>query len=289
MDKVIVGITSKNRVTVLPKAIESALEQTYPNLKVVVFDDASTDGTHLLQEKYPQVEWIISDVPKGYMYARNLFLHLDKEAKYFCSLDDDAWFLSKDTLTRVIKFLDANPKVGAVALDILSPDDASVEVNINPPIEYTETSTYIGCGHLLNIEHALSAGGYLQSPGFYGSEEKDLCIRLMDKSLLIILARGAFVWHDKTNISRDLRKQHQSGVCNDLVFTYRRAPWYLLIQVLCYKCISHLRFAFFNRKENLVKPCLLGFKDFFNFLKIPNKQRMAVSYAAYSKFLRLQK
>ena len=75
--KVLIGITSKNREKILPKAIESALSQTYPHKEVWVFDDASTDNTRSLAITYPNVKWIFSEEPKGYVYARNLFMRAE--------------------------------------------------------------------------------------------------------------------------------------------------------------------------------------------------------------------
>ncbi len=267
----------------LPKAIESATAQTYADKVIVVFDDASTDGTPLLQKEYPAVHWIVSAIPRGLMYARNLFLDFEK-AELFCSLDDDAWFLSNQSLEVAIAYLAQNPSVGAIAFDILSPDDHP-DKKRDATVSYHETNLYIGCGHILRIDCAKQAGGYLKSPGFYGSEEKDLCIRLIDQGYSIVKAQGLYVWHDKTTVSRDIGKQHRSGVCNDLVFTYRRAPWMFLLPVLAYKFLSHFRFSLFYKKAKLIRPCLQGFFDFIKFLFSSNKQRQPVSAAAYKKFM----
>ena len=99
--KILIGITSKNRASILPKAINSALEQSYVNKEVWVFDDASTDETALLKERFPNVKWFFSKEPKGLVWARNFFMK-QKGFDYFCSLDDDAWFISKDTIQKNI-------------------------------------------------------------------------------------------------------------------------------------------------------------------------------------------
>ncbi len=43
----LVGIVTRNRATILPKAIQSALSQDCPNVRVAVLDDASDGVPHL--------------------------------------------------------------------------------------------------------------------------------------------------------------------------------------------------------------------------------------------------
>jgi glycosyltransferase involved in cell wall biosynthesis len=90
-------IPTYNRVTILPDAIESALNQTYANKQIIVIDDGSTDGTAELLKNYPNIEYYYKK-NGGQASARNLGL---KHAKgtIIASLDsDDIWypeFLSK--------------------------------------------------------------------------------------------------------------------------------------------------------------------------------------------------
>ena len=85
--KVLIGIISKNRAKILPKAIDSALGQTYINKEIWVYDDNSSDETFELAEKYPEVNWVFSKEDRGYLFARNMFMQKDG-VDYFCSLDD---------------------------------------------------------------------------------------------------------------------------------------------------------------------------------------------------------
>ncbi len=282
MKKVLVGITSKNRASILPKAIQSALDQNYPNKEVAIFDDASTDGTALLKNNFPNVNWTLSKEPKGLMYARNLFLDIS-DADYFCSLDDDAWFLSDTTLGTALEFMDKNEDVGAIGFEILSPD-RNQRRNDNI-IEEVETNRYIGCGHILRINAAKKVGRYMSAPGFYGSEEKDLCIRLIDAGYKIVKLWGLYVWHDKTSISRNFTLQHRSSVCNDLVFMWRRTPLLYLVPSIFTKLYKHLSFSMRYKGAKLTKPCFLGFGDFFLALIKGKVKRYPVSVKAFKKYL----
>lgn len=44
-DKVFIGIRTHNSMQYIDKSLQSVYKQTYPNLHLVIYDDASTDGT----------------------------------------------------------------------------------------------------------------------------------------------------------------------------------------------------------------------------------------------------
>ena len=283
--KILIGITSKNRASILPKAIESALSQTFSEKEIWVYDDASIDNTKALQQQYPTVNWIFSDEPFGYLYARNLFMN-KPDFDYFCSLDDDAWFIDSTAVAQALAYMVENTDVGVIGFDMLSPDAPEKKT---PDTYFKETNNFIGCGHIVRLEAAKSIGFYTENPGFYGGEEKDLCIRLIDAGFKIVTFKGMYVWHDKAMLSRDLKKQHQSGVCNDLVFTYRRAPLSILLPALPIKLYKHLKFSIRYKEEHLVKPCIYGFLDFFKWLLSRRKYRKPVTRKTFHKFINLGK
>jgi glycosyltransferase involved in cell wall biosynthesis len=281
--KVLIGITSKNRAQILPKAIESALNQVYEQKEVWVFDDASADNTKDLQLLYPEVKWIISEEARGLVYARNLFMS-QRNFDVFISLDDDAWFLEPNLIKNSIEYLTANLEVGAIAYDILSPDKSEKKHN---EISFEQTNVFIGCGHLVRLDAVNEVGFYIPFPGYYGGEEKDLCIRLLDLDKNIVKFNGGYVWHDKTPVARDLPAQHRSGVCNDLVFCARRAPSVILFPYVIYKLLSHFKFAIkFNHGE-LLKATWAGMTDFFMNLLYRKLHRKPVRYRTLKKFIEL--
>ncbi len=282
--KVLIGITSKNRASILPKAIHSALRQSYVNKEVWVFDDASTDDTALLESEYPQVKWIISEKPKGLVYARNLFMN-NPDFDFFCSLDDDAWFLDNNALKNALEIFEKDSKIAALGFDMLSPDNPNKK-DIKLTIQ--ETNNFIGCGHIVRLKAAKEINFYTLNPGFYGGEEKDLCIRLIDAGYKVVAFKGVYVWHDKTNLSRNLKHQHQSGVCNDLVFSYRRTPGLILAPVLILQVIKHLKFSMFFKEDKLLKPCLYGMKDFCIWATSKQTNRKAISMKGFRNFVKLK-
>ena len=281
--KILIGITSKNRCQILPKAIESALSQSYNDKEIWVYDDASEDDTATLKSKYTEINWILSDVQHGYLYARNLFMK-KRDFDFFCSLDDDAWLLNPEAIEKALVHMIANPKIGAIGFDMLSPDNSEKKTN-NP--HFIPTNNFIGCGHVINLKAAKDIGFYTVNPGYYGGEEKDFCIRLIDKGYDIVTYKGMYVWHDKTNIARNLAKQHESGICNDLVFIYRRAPLPILLPSIIVKIAKHFKFAISYNRGSLFMPFIKGLKSFIIWLFKFNTNRKPVSFKAFNTFIRL--
>lgn len=278
---VLVGIVTRNRAGVLPKAITSALAQSVTNLQVAVIDDGSTDGTMQMRENFPQVRWIRRDISQGYMSARNEFM-MNGDFDYFVSLDDDAWFVKNDEIALAVSYLEAEANVGAVAFDILSPDRAQPVTRSAPQ----RSAMFIGCGHVLRLSAVRRAGGYEMAPGSYGGEEKDLCLRLMDAGYEIAHLPGVHVWHDKTPLAREISAQHRSGVCNDLVMTLRRTPLMLLPLALPAKCLRHWRFA---RRSELTRSCLEGFSLFLRSVPFVLRTRRPVKRGTLREFMRLSR
>ena len=118
-----VGVVTKNRAGILPRSIESALSQAAATVSVI--DDGSTDATRELVKRFPSVEWITWPKSRGYVAARNYWI-ANATAEYFSGLDDDAWFLQGDEIGKAVSAMEKNPRTGAIAFDILSPDRKSV-------------------------------------------------------------------------------------------------------------------------------------------------------------------
>jgi len=276
--EVLVGIVTRNRYKVVPKAIESALRQRYSRLRVAVLDDGSEDETPQLRSNYPAVRWTRWERSRGFLEARN-FLMRDGDADYYLSLDDDAWFMNGNEISIAMQHMETNPKVGAVAFDILSPDREKA----SPRMEPRPTRVFIGCGHILRISAVRECGFYVPGPGLYGSEESDLCIRLLDRNWEIHFLPGVHIWHDKTTVARDIAAQHRSGVCNDLAFAARRCPFPLVLGIMPLKVINHVRFA---ARNHLVRPCLAGLGLFLNCALDVLNSREPVRASTFKEFIR---
>jgi GT2 family glycosyltransferase len=197
-------------------------------------------------------------------------------------LDDDAWFLRDDAIALALKTFQQHASLAAVGFDMASPDKPEIAAFA----EAEPAGMFTGCGHILRVEALRKIGLYEPMPGMYGSEEKDLCLRLMDAGYWVARLPGVGVWHDKTPLARDIPFQHKSGVCNDLVMTMRRSPWFLLPALLPLKAWRHLTFAWRN---DLLAPCLSGMALFTRSIGDIRAYRKPVRAETLLRYLRLSR
>lgn len=106
-------IPCHNAAAYLAEAIESALAQTYPVIEVVVIDDASTDGSYDIAQKYvPRIKLLHNRHNRERAWSRNRAI-AESIGEHIALLDaDDVWLPQK--LARQVAFLDEHPEIGLV-------------------------------------------------------------------------------------------------------------------------------------------------------------------------------
>ncbi len=277
-----IGITTKNRPDYLPKCLNSCLAQTYKPKEIVVWDN-SDDPEALTRNgdvmgQFPQVRWIRPEREVPYAVARH---HMMAESGYdlYCSIDDDAWFMDTDELELAVRQFDQDPNCAGVAFDILSPD-RPLTVTRRPPCPAMH---FVGCGHVLRRGMVEAAGSYADFPGSYGSEEKDLCIRFMNRGWNIKFLPGVHVWHDKTSAGRDWGSQHRSGTLNDLIFGLVRCPAPELFYYLPGKAVNLIVWGLKGGKQERWSG-FLGVWDFLRYAPGYWRRRQPVKRETFRKF-----
>lgn len=110
-------IPTYNRGSLLLKAVESVLEQTYQNIECIVVDDCSTDNSmKLLKEKYHNENRLITIYHKSNRHAsaaRNSGIDLSK-GQFIAFLDDDDIWYREKLAKQVSLFLSSSPSIGLV-------------------------------------------------------------------------------------------------------------------------------------------------------------------------------
>jgi len=109
-------IPSYNSARFVPEAIESVLNQTYPQVEVIVVDNDSQDETPQVMQQYqPQVRYIRQE-NRGLSGSRNRGIE-EGRGELFAFLDaDDRW--RTDKLEKQYAALAGHPEVGLVHTDV---------------------------------------------------------------------------------------------------------------------------------------------------------------------------
>ncbi len=84
-------ITTHNRADLLPRALDSVINQTYPNMEVVVVDDGSVDETPQVMQRYQKehsIKYIRLEESHGPGKARNKGIE-EASGIFIAGLDDD--------------------------------------------------------------------------------------------------------------------------------------------------------------------------------------------------------
>jgi len=280
--KVRIGITTKNRPEYLPKCLTSCLAQTYPRKDIVVWDNSDDPEAirknDAVAKNFPEVLWLRPERKKSLIDARTEMMS-ESGCDLFCCVDDDAWFMQADELEAGVREIEADPNCAGVAYDILSPDRSS-PVSRTPP---KATMFFVGCGHMLRRQMVKEAGYYGEFPGWYGAEEKDLCIRFMDRGWTMSFLPGVHVWHDKTTKNRNWAELHRSGTLNDMIFGLVRAPLPDLLYYLPGKAINLALWGLKGGREERWSG-FLGLCDFLRYAPGYWKKRQPVSRKTFREF-----
>ena len=114
-----------NREDLLPRAIDSILNQTYKDFELIIVDDGSTDSSeniaHIYAQKDSRIKVIKNDKNKGISYSRNKGMDAAR-GKYIAIMDSDDQALPF-RLEKSIKVLEENPKYVALSGGTISMDD----------------------------------------------------------------------------------------------------------------------------------------------------------------------
>ena len=95
MDLITIIIPVYNEEQYLEKCLNSAVNQTYKNIEIILIDDGSTDNSFKIYQKYPQIK-VYKQKNEGLSSARNKGLELSK-GKYIYFLDADD-YIEKNTI-----------------------------------------------------------------------------------------------------------------------------------------------------------------------------------------------
>jgi len=141
LPKVAVVILNWNGIKHLREFLPSVLSSVYPNLDIIVGDNASTDGSvEFIRQEYPSIQIIQNDDNYGFTGGYNRVL-AKVEADYYILLNSDVE-VSPGWIMPVIELMESDPLIAAAA----------------PKIRAYNQKEY--------FEHAGAAGGFIDEYGY---------------------------------------------------------------------------------------------------------------------------
>ena len=112
---VVIGYNSKD---IVGPCLQTLLDQDYPNLEVVVVDNASQDGTaDFIREKFPSIRLIASQENLGFAEGNNLVFR-ESRSKYIALLNQDA-YAKRNWVTELVRCAELDDSIGSVGSKML--------------------------------------------------------------------------------------------------------------------------------------------------------------------------
>lgn len=232
MPLVSICIVTWNRRSDLERCIRSALDQTWPNVEIVVLDNDSPDGTAaFVRREFPEVRLVCSDKNLGCVSGRNLAF-ANCWGKYIYSLDDDGW-LDPDAIGILASRLEADPELGVAMSIIKNVRDGQFAgtkpEGISDPVYLAE---FVGCCFMVRREVFERLGGF-SDDYFYAGEETDFAIRMLNAGLRTMIDPASVMYHAYSQVGRSSRRATYFSIRNGNKMALRSWPLrYCLLKIL---------------------------------------------------------
>ncbi len=160
-----------NRHDLLPRAIDSILDQTLKNFEFIIIDDGSTDATAKLLQEYSTKDSrikIITQENQGVAASRNNGA-ANAKGKYIALMDSDD-VCAANRLELQLNFLENNPGIHATACEttdidefypgFLGKDDINIWWNLESIYQAKGIKGLLGPSTTITKESFLATGGY---------------------------------------------------------------------------------------------------------------------------------
>lgn len=227
---VTVSITTRHRPLALERCLRSlALAIEHLNGVIVVDDasepavDARTMRSHACALGVP-VELVRLETHTGTAAAKNIAARR-ADTPYLLSLDDDAFLVKAAAVARAVALLDADDSIAAAAF-------ASADEHATPRHRSQQPAAgkspcyvpaFVGFGCLIRRDRLLEVGGYRDEFVIHG-EERELCLRWLDRGWRVVYLPDAPVAHVADSANRDARAYVRHVIRNDCLNALYNEP-----------------------------------------------------------------
>lgn len=214
--------TYKRNVSVLSRAIDSIINQTYKDIEVIVVNDAPEEKKLCKQiksliEKYPEnVKYIEHEKNKGACAARNTGIGISK-GEYIAFLDDDDEWIENKLELQLKKMNEENAAM--VYCDYLFVDASGNEVYKKPFMEYLEGNTdferllcfnFIGSTSFPLIKASVLRGVHGFNENLKSSQDHEVWLKIARKNKIAYVEEALVkYYYTEVAITRSSKNRNQ--------------------------------------------------------------------------------
>lgn len=208
-------LLSHNRPGIIREALASVVDQTYPNLRVLVIDNRSpaSDRIREIVAGFPGVEIFASAINSGFAGGMNLGLRY-ASGKYVLFTEDDI-VVDRKALEVLVRYLEVHPGVGLAGAVMLNRATGTIrcaggEVRLGQRFEFRVIDeneafsrrgtnpyrvTYLPGAFILARRELLDRIGGFWHQLFMYHDDVELCVRANRAGAEIAVVPEARVWH----------------------------------------------------------------------------------------------
>ena len=218
---VTISILSYQRKETLRLSVRSAVEQNYPNLEVIVVDNASTDGSReMVEGEFPSAKLVRLPENIG-CAARNVGV-ATANGKIVITIDNDVLFTTRDAIQRIVKVFEERPSAGCINFKILGADGNLSARDWCHPRDWRRfgdqefLTDYILEGASAFRREAFERVGGYWGEFLIGHEGVDLALRFLDRGYDLLYSPSVCVTHLASATARPPTRIYYSFTRNSI-------------------------------------------------------------------------
>ncbi|MCC8370493.1 MAG: glycosyltransferase [Rickettsia endosymbiont of Stiretrus anchorago] len=200
--KISIVLPVYNREKLLPKAIESCLNQTFTDFELIIIDDCSKDKSFEIAKKYAKQDQrikVIRNEPNKRLPASLNIAFKEARGQYFTWTSDDN-LLHENALAKMNEVLDNSPDIGLVYTDYTLIDEQGkigARLYQESP-EFLPIRDCVGACFLYRADIAKMVGGYNENMHLVDDYEYWLRFGLVTKFAHIPESLYFYMVHDQS-------------------------------------------------------------------------------------------
>jgi len=279
-----------NGLELTTACLRSLQKQTYPNYRVILVDNGSTDGSgRALAELFPNAHLLRLKTNEGFTGGSNAGIRaaLSSDADYVLLLNNDT-VVAADMLDELIRAAEADHQIGVVAPKIFFADSPRViwyaagsfnwwqglssyyrrRPDERTPQSPRDITFATGCAMLLRSS-VLERVGLLDERFFAYVEDADITTRILRAGNRARYAPSARVWHrggGTAALHMGMDRAVRLAIRNKLLLMTKHArPWHWVTFVPCFgvrRVLFHVLRGLWTRDARLAWAPVAGIVDF---------------------------